>query len=67
MGRGKKAVKNCVLYLFEKNNQIGSCLRNNVPIEINHKIKFKSATHCEMCDREVKLLFSKVPNHVLNG
>ena len=63
--RGENAAEKFMIYLVEKINLIGSLIKQNIPLHMNRddKIKFKLATHCELCDKEFTLLYPKVRDH----
>ena len=63
--RGKNAEKKFMIFLVEKINLIGLLINQNIPLHMTRddKMKFKSVTHCEMCNKEFTLLYPKVRDH----
>ena len=63
--RGNNAAQKFMAYLVHNVNLISSLLSKIIPLKMTKqdKIKFKSATHCEMCKREFTLIYRPVKDH----
>lgn len=63
--RGKNAAQKFMSYLVKIINLIGLLTKDIKPLKMTKqdKIKFKAATHCEMCNREFTMFYRPVKDH----